>query len=437
VSQLSRLIVDRVRKAEDFAGSASVRERAPTRRQPDTLWSLEKIREARDAQMRGDFAQPVRLAEAMRTDDALYTAYHNRIAPQSAVATKLVAHPGARGEAVCRKALASCFVSRGALVGTAGALANHGIAVCYNTREPSDDGTRVDLKLAEWPLEFVKWNPSTEQLETTVKDGGMRVPIVHGDGYWVVFRKTDILPWTQEAALLPASMIWGAHAYALADWAGASKSHGLAKIIGELPAGVSLQQKLADGSIIMSPEAELFLNMIQDVVSGEASAAVAPAGSKVDVLANTSTMYQIFSELITDRKKAAMFVYLGTDAGLGAAGGAPGVDISSLFGVSSTKVQGDFEAIEQGLNTGFYPVWTAINCGDSRYSPRIEYMIPDPDAKAKSEEEAGKLTRLFDALDRMAKRGFVINQDVVNKLSAKLGIAEPPLLAEVAPSPKA
>ncbi len=421
--------MDRVRKAEDFAGSASVRERAPTRRQPDTLWSLEKIRAARDAQMRGDFALPVRLAEAMRTDDALYTAYHNRIAPQSAVATKLVPCANARGEAVAKKAAASCFVSRGTIVGIAGTLANHGIAIGYNIREPSDDGTRVDLRHIEWPLEFVRWNPSTEQLETTVKNGGASVPIVHADGYWVVYRKTDVLPWTQEAALLPASMIWGAHAYALADWAGASKSHGLAKIVGELPSGVSLQEKLADGSIVLNGEATAFLQMIQDVVSGEAQAAVRPAGSKLDVLANTSTMYQIFSELITDRKKAAAFVYLGTDAFLGAAGGAPGVDISSLFGVSSTKVQGDFEAIEQGLNTGFYPVWTAINCGDSRYSPRIEYLIPDPDAKAKSEENAAKRTRLATAIKELKDTGMVVDQDTVNALAAEMGVNPAPILA--------
>ena len=428
-TQLSRLIVDRVRTAEDFAGSAAVRDRAPTRRQPDVLWSLEKIRAARDAQMRGDFAQPVRLAEAMRTDDALYTAYHNRIAPQSAVATKLVAYPGARGEGVARKAQSSCFVSRGTLVGIAGTLANHGIAIGYNIREPSDDGTRVDMRHIEWPLEFVKHNPSTEQLEATVKDGGMRVPIVHADGYWVVYRKTDILPWTQEAALLPASMIWGAHAYALADWAGASKSHGLAKIVGELPAGVSLQSKLADGSIVINEEASAFLQMMQDVVSGEALAAIRPAGSKTDVLANTSTMYQIFSELITDRKKAATFVYLGTDASLGAAGGAPGVDIATLFLINSTKLQGDFDAIEQGLNTGFYPVWTAINCGDSRYSPRLEYVVPDPDSKTKSEENGAKRSRLATAIKELKDTGMVVDQETVNKLAAEMGVSPAPILA--------
>jgi hypothetical protein len=164
-------------------------------------------------------------------------------------------------------------------------------------------------------------------------------------------------------------MIWGAHAYALADWAGASKSHGLAKIVGEMAQGVSLQKALADGSIVLSDEAAAFLQMIQDVVSGDSQAAVRPAGSKLDVLANSSTMWQVFSELILDRKKAASFVYLGTDATLGAAGGAPGVDIAVLFAVASTKLQGDFDAIEQALNTGLYQVWTAINCGDSRYSP--------------------------------------------------------------------
>lgn len=436
-TQLSRLIVDRVRTAEDFAGSAAVRERAPIRRPPDTLWSLEKIRAARDAQMRGDFLQPVRLAEAMRTDDALYTAYHNRIAPQSAVATKLVACGGARGEAVARKAQASCIVPRGVQVGLAGTLSNHGIAIGYNIREPSDDGTRVDMRHIEWPLEFVKWNPSTEQLETTVKGGGMRVPIVHGDGYWVVYRKTDILPWTQEAALLPASMIWGAHAYALADWAGASKGHGISKIVGELPSGVALQEKLADGSLVLNEEAAAFLQMIQDVVSGEAQAAVRPAGSKLEVLANGATMWQVFSELILDRKKAAAFVYLGTDASLGAAGGAPGVDIATLFAVASTKLQGDFDAIEQGLNTGFYPVWTAINCGDSRYSPRIEYQIPDPDASQKSEQNGKAYDRLFAALDGLRRNKVAITQAVVTKLCAAFRIDDVPTVPEAEPPPPA
>ncbi len=431
VTTLSR-IIDRTRKAEDFAGSATVHAHQ-TRRQPDTLWTLEKIRQARDAQMRGDFALPVRLAEAMRTDDALYTAYLNRISPQIAVATKLVAAPGARGESACRRAAASCFTSVKTLIGIAGTMVNHGIAIGQLIRETDDDGTRVDLKLTEWPLEFVKWNHSTEVLETTVKNGGARVPIVHGDGEWIIFSKADILPWTQEAALLPASMIWGAHAYALADWAGASKSHGLAKIAGELPSGVALQKKLADGSIVLSDEAAAFLQMIQDVVSGEAQAAIRPAGSKLDVLANNSTMWQVFSELILDRKKAAAFVYQGTDASLGAAGGAPGVDIATLFAVTSTKLQGDFKAIEQALNVGLYQVSTAINCGDSRYAPSLEYLIPDPDAAQKSEQNANAMARLLATITSMRGLALVVDQATINQLAQSFGVENPPKLAEIPP----
>jgi hypothetical protein len=428
VTRLSR-IVERTRKAEDFAPPGEPIARAPQRRQPDTLWSLEKIREARDAQMRGDFFHAVRLAEAMRTDDALYTAYLNRIGPQNAVATKLVATGGERGEAVARKAAAACQVPRDVLTGIAGTLANHGIAVGQIIREVKDDGARVDFRLTEWPLEFVKWNPWTEQLETIVRNGGMRVPIVHGDGEWIVFRKFEILPWTQEAAILPASMIWGAHAYALADWAGSSRSHGLAKLFGELPDGVSLQQKLEDGSIVLSDEAQAFLQMMVDVASGDSLAGIRPAGSKVDVPSNTSTMYQVFSELILDRKKAAFFVYLGTDAALGAAGGAPGVDIATLFAVASTKLQGDFEAIEQALNTGLYQVWTAINCGDSKYAPRIEYQIPDPDATAKSKDRGDAYDRLWSALKEARDAQMVVDQAYVNKLCLAFGIEDVPQLA--------
>lgn len=433
VARFKKTIVDRVRKAEEFQGSTGVR--APIRRQPDAIWTLEKIREARDAQIRGDFQQPVRLAEAMRTDDALFTAYLNRIGPQNAVATKLVAAAGARGEAVCRKAAASCFVSRTVLTGIAGTMANHGIAIGQIIRETSDDGTRVDMRLTEWPLEFVRWNHSTEQLETIVKDGGSRVPIVHGDGEWVVFRKFEILPWTQDAALIPASMIWGTHAYALADWAGASKSHGLAKIAGELPEGVSLQKKLPDGTIVLSDEALAYLQMMEDLVSGFAQAAIRPAGSKLDVLANNSAMWQVFSELVLDRKKAAAFVYLGTDASLGAAGGAPGVDIATLFAVASTKLQGDFEAIEQALNTGLYEVWTAINCGDSKLAPKLEYLVPDPDASAKSKDNGEAYDRLWAALKGMRENGIEIMQATITKLCAAFRIEDVPTLAEAEAQP--
>ena len=51
----------------------------PVRQRGIFSWDLETIRLARDQQLLGDFQVPVRLAEAMRTDDALFTAYHARV----------------------------------------------------------------------------------------------------------------------------------------------------------------------------------------------------------------------------------------------------------------------------------------------------------------------------------------------------------------------
>jgi hypothetical protein len=423
--KLASRIVDKVRTAEEFKGVPSYV--APIRQQGPFTWSLETIRSARDLQIRGDFYLPVRLAEAMRTDDALYVAYHNRIAPQSACGTKLVAHDSTRGANVARKAANSVRIPRSVLEGIAGTMANHGIAIGYIEQETNDEGTQVDFRLTEWPLEHVKWDLSRSELWTRTKDLS-RVPITHGDGRWVIFRKFIELPWTQEACVLPGAFIWAAHANGIKDWALASTSHGQAKIVGTLPEGLSLQD---DGGKL-TPEAAGFLAMMQDLISGEGGAGISPFGSVVNFLANGSTAWQVFSELILNREKAAARIYLGTDAMMGAAGGAPGVDIAKLFGVASTKIQGDFSAIEQALKTGVYEPWTAINEGDSRYAPSLKYELPDPDAAAKAAERAAKLSGLLDALERYRKLNLVLTQEVVNALALLLGVDCPPQVGSTA-----
>jgi hypothetical protein len=415
---------DRIRSAKDFEGAQAVE--APRREQPIVAWDLERIRMARDAQMRGDFKLAVRLAEAIRTDDALFAAYHNRIAPQSAVAIQMTQYPGVRGMAVMRKAQDSVFVPRAALTNINGTLANHAVAIGYNHHEVNDEGTIVNFRHVEWPLEWVRWNPSREQLETTVRNGGFRVPIVHGDGRWVVYRKSQVLPWTQEAALLPAAFVWAAHANGIRDWAAGSKSHGEAKVIGTLPSGLTIEDLDADGMPKLTDQAFGFLQMLRQIMSGENPVGVMPFGSEVDVVTNASTMYQVFSELILSREKAAARIYLGTDAMLGAAGGAPGVDIATLFGVAATKIQGDFTAIEQGLNTGVYQPWCAINEGDSRYAPSAVYQLPDPDDAAKRKEESDNQKLLLDTVAAYRANGMAVTQDTVNALAVKFNVKDPP-----------
>lgn len=424
-------IKDRLRTKDEFKGNAAVAVRAPRRDRAVFSWSLPMIRAARDAQMLGQFKAPVLLARAMRTDAALFVAYHNRISPQIAVEAKLVGAGGARGERARARAEVSCIIPRSTLAGINGTLANHGVAIGYIEQEVNESGTRIDFRLTEWPLEFVRWDTTRECFMTKVRDG-FEQPIVHGDGRWIVFRKFDVDPWTQEACVIPGAIAWFAHMNGIRDWASASTSHGQAKVVGELPAGVALQGK--DGAL--NPEAQKMLDMLQDIVSGESGAAVRPSGSKTDFLSNGSTAWQVFKELVDNIEKAASRIYLGTDAVLGAQGGAPGVDISLLFGVSTTKIQGDFAAIEEGLNTGFLQPWAALNYGDSAYAPSFAYQLPDPDAEEKVEQYDKRLAAFFARLKDYRDAGMSITQDVVNALACEYKVTPPTLAPAAAQSVK-
>jgi hypothetical protein len=434
-SQTLDKITPRIRTADEFGAPSSTAVMPPLRAEWRTHWSLEAIREAQTQQLAGDFLLPVNLARDMRTDDALFVPYLNRIAPQSSVASVLKPASGSRGAAVAKRAATSAIVARSTLSGIVGTLANHGIAIGYNVQAPNDAGTRIDFRHTEWPLEFVKWRPSEQLLYTNTR-GGLPTPIIHGDGRWTIYRKFMDRPWQQDACVIPGGKIWASHAGVIADWNATARSHGLAKMIGELPAGIALQT-VVDGKPALTPEAAAFVQMLSAIMSGDAVAGVRPAGSKTDFEANASNAWQVFDTLGTSREKAGMRIYTGTDAALGSMGGAPGVDISILFGVATTIVQGDLAALEQGLSSGFYQPWCAINEGDSRYAPSLVYQLPDPSAERNSANAAARHTRLTQSVAAYRANGFLITQDLVCQIAVGLGFNEHevPILAPSAPAP--
>ncbi len=402
--------------------SAAIAVTPPVRLQGGGLgWSLELIRSARDSQLRGQFEQPVRMAEAFRTNDALFTAYQARVATQSAV--KLLTHPtdsDAGRIAAKRAELAICTPVhvRESIHGT---MANHGLAIGYVQHETVDDpeyGPTVYMHLTEWPLEHVRYNPSTCTLETRTLEHGW-VTITHGDGRWIVFRKFGVAPWTQDACVLPGALIWAAHGGCLSSWAGASDSHGNPKVIGTLREGVSLGNSETGE---LTPEARTVLNTLASLCSGDATAGILPHGASANMLFNGSTAWQVFKELILDRGKAAMRIYNGTDAALGSQGGAPGVDVASLFNVASTRIQGDFEALERGMLEGMIKPWAAMHGYAPADTPSRTYSIPDPDGERRSEQESKAVERLGLIVKTMKEAGLEVDQDTIDQACAVLGI---------------
>lgn len=415
-------------KTRDDFRTVATHER-PRQDAPQTSWTLEAIRAARDAQMRGDFRLATRLSEAMYADDAIAVARGNRIDPLDIIGARLVAaNKTTRAGAVLRRARLGVHIPRAVLKGIDTTLVEHGVAIGYIERDTNEDGTRVDYHLHEWPLDAVKWDHSREQLMTDVRGGGMRVPIIHGDGFWIQFSKHDRYGWIRDAALVPAGFVWAAHATGLQDWSASSKSHGMAKIMGELPEGFSLE---ADESGRLTPEAQAFLDMLRDIVSGASGAGIRPFGSKTEFVSNNSSAWQVFSELIANREKAAARIYLGTDALLGSVGGAPGVDIATLLSTAATKLQGDKQTIESAIFSGMLVPWCAENVGDSTLAPRLSYRMPDSDAQREAEDYKAREDAFFATIERYKANGMQVDQLIVNELADRFGI-DPPELAPVA-----
>lgn len=416
---------------------------------PLTSWTLAEIFSARDDQLRGHFLRPARLAESMRTDDALAVALENRLAPQRCTRVEMVPARTGRAEAIAGEADA-LFGQRGVglsaetLGSIHACLVNHDLAIAQNVAVPREDGSRIDFSVQAWPLENVRWDPYKRGLFTrvdlqTLPTGevleGAEIPIVHGDGRWVVFSRYEIEPW-KYAALLSAALVWARHAYGLRDWAKSSVAHGCAKVIGEMPAGVALQ-----GEGGATPEAAAFLELLRAIASDDMPIGIRPAGAKTDFLTNNSTAWQIFNELVKNAESAAARIYLGTDGTLGSKGDGPGVDIQTLFGVAATRVEGDLKCIEKAIRTGVIDPWTAVNFGDSTLAPTRKYMLPDGDEAAARADEAARTAAFFDEIDRAKASGFVVTQDYVAKVAAKHGVEAPALpvapAASVATTPAA
>ena len=393
-------------------------------------WDLQSIRDARDQQMLGIFSGPSRLADAMRTDDALFVAFENRLAPQRCLKVSIVPAKGPRGGSIAQEAEA-LFGENGIAVrpdtmsDIVGTLANHGVAFAHVTWTPRDDGSRWDCEVNAWPIEFVRWDPIGRTFETQVDQTSMAealasgakstssVPITHGDGRWIVFRKHELSPWKHEACILPAALVWARHAFALRDWSKGSASHGNAKVVGEMPEGVDLQG--VDGG--MTSEAAAFLELLTSIASQDQPVGIRPAGSKTEFLSNSSGAWQVWNELAANAERAAARIYLGTDGILGAVGGAPGVDVAALFGVATTKVQGDLAALERGILTGVIEPWCAVNFGDSSLAPQRIYVIPDADADAVKANFATRQTAFHADVKAYRENGFDITQNLIDEIA--------------------
>lgn len=388
-------------------------------------WDHEKVVAARDDQARGQFKRPAALVRSMLTERAIYAATINRLAPHRGLPRTITAPGDLRGNAqsILEEAL-GLFVSRTSVAladgGHADALAGkafHGLHVEQIVWEPRADGSRDDPFATTWPMEFVEWSMVDRALIARTTEGD--VPIVHGDGRWIVTREHEHEPWMW-GAVLPFASLWPETAYGRRDRSSNAESHGDSKFIGYLPEGID----------IASPQGDAMLSQMERLYETR-RVMLAPAGAKVERNEAMSANWQIFKEIIDSNTKDAQRILLGQDGTMSDSGGNY-IKSRTLFGVRNDIVEGDLVARGSAISTGLLRPWSLVNFGRwDRLS--FEWVLPDADEDARIESIAQRTRSFSEALRLYRENGFVVDQAAVDRLAESFRVAAP-RLADQSPS---
>jgi hypothetical protein len=399
--------------------------RFPLRMLGDFAWDAETIRSARTEQLRGYFWSPAKLAQSMNSDAGLFTARLNRLAPMRGLPIELrAADESARaqrqrdeGEALFGHDGIAC--QRDQMVTLHKHLIDHGVAFGFLVWTPRPDGSRVDVELRVWPIEFVRWLPQARAFFTLTKQGQL-MKIEHGDGRWVVFQQERLDPWST-GCIIPGCMIWADRAFAIRDRSNASRSHGQAKMIGEMPANMAIQMSDGKGGTTLTPEALMMLQLLQEMHVGDLPIGLRPAGAKTDLVVNTSQSWQIWENIVKTNDADSSRIYLGQDGTTQDAGGNY-VKSQRLFNVRNDLVEADLGVFRECLKSGMIDVWSAINFGDSRFAPTRVWQFPDSDEDARRTSIGERTALFFRDVNSLVAQGFVVDQNVVNKIATAYGV---------------
>lgn len=387
-------------------------------------WSASSVRAARQDHLKGDFRQSARLAHAVTCDPSIFGALLNRTAPARAL-PRYFESPLARLATAAEREIE---VSPGTVMEIVAHLAMLGMWVGQVEWTPRADGSRLDVRLRTWPMRSVYYDQHRRQLLTHTR-GGQIVPVVHGDGKWVVATASDFEPW-QWGAIKGIGMHWVHRAHHIRDRGWSSEAHGQSKFIGELPDGVDLN---SDGG-------QAFVAAVKEL-RNRRSGMAHPKGAKVYQLEAVSQMWQIFKEAIASVDQDVARALLGQDGSLANEGGNY-IKAAQLFGVRSDIVEGDLVAMQKAWNEGVLRPWAAVNFGELDRAPTIEWAFPDPDEAARRaardderKRYGERMAAMLEALASMRDLGLVIDQPTVRRMAERYGVDAPEVSDEQRESP--
>lgn len=399
-----------------------------TYRQPSFLggWTIGQVHGARDAHLRGQFRQSVLLVTKMLTDAAMYAASLNRLAPHRGLPRTIKSDVELTGTAanILAEAIATYAVDTSSglppsvLADDFEHTAWYGLNVDQVHWIPRPDGSRLDGFVSSWPLSSTEWSVGDCMFIAHTNEG--RVPIVHGDGRWILSQYHAEEPW-RHGAVVPLAAVLTSRPFAVNNRSSNAQSHGEDKWIGTMPEGVPILDK--EGNL--SPEAEAFIAQMEKLYDFR-RVLLKAHGSELEREEAMGQNWQIFKEIIESDNKDAKCVLLGQDGTMTNTGG-DYVKSWGLFGVRNDIVERDIATIGSSVSTGLLRPWSLMNFG--RWD-RLQYqwVIPDADQDARVESVAKRRAAFWEEIEAAKRNHCIVDQPYIERIAKAYSI-DPPKLA--------
>jgi phage gp29-like protein len=351
--------------------------RDPGGREPPQLvasWDrkFEEVQRIVQQHEMGLFRSSGLIADTLDRNPRIYGALNNRA--QGVVSSPFSVLPGI-GDKRRAAAVARAFEEDWPAICPEGVIADvvrsmtvMGFAICrcLNIRV----GRRWLPVLQPYPLAYVRYDWSRDLLIAVTTDRG-EVPIVPGDGTWVMFASSRLRPWMRgvvRCLSLPAET----RGYAVRDWARWSEKHGLPIIELKVPA-----QK-ADGA-----EAAQFFAQWRELASD--SVIVSPQGEKdqasfgVNLLEAKDTAWEGFKELIARQDGDVSIAIEGQNLATENTGAGTYASAKVGQSVKQDLREADAYIVATTLHEQVARAWALWNFGDEALAPWAVYDPTPPE----------------------------------------------------------
>lgn len=376
-------------------------------------WTVDRIREYRDAHQAGRIFMGKRLCRFFRRDSNYVGALGQRVAPWLATNHVLLAgDEKLRLEVEPQIGLRGPMLTPDVLREAAEDLASCGLAILQNTWTPRADGSRWDVTVEPWDLESVDTN-STGQLIALTRDG--RVPIRHGDGKWIVARTVKTHAW-EHGAVIPLALHIADRGYTIVDGASAKRAVGHPKLHAILPEKIGVSDPV--GKALEAAVAELWSGIRHIMTT---------AGTKLEKVEFAGNGWQLFPQSLKLSKTDIFFALTGQDGSATNEGGSY-AKAQFLQGVLRDWVTADAQAGGTAFSTGLLRPYAAVNRGNADLAPLLTWPLPDPENAERLKAFATRMLDYTMAIERLAATGHDVTASFARDLARAFEVPAPELV---------